>query len=116
MPARTIRTGIGSYRDANGLDRFGFLGETVEVHDDDLERFDRLNPEPAESEPAESEPAEVPGEAADGSDIQAPGREDGISLADLDLNGLRSLAADRGVDIGGATTKKAIIAAILATD
>ena len=111
MPARTIRTGIGSYRDANGLARFGFLGETVEVHDDDLERFDRLNPEPAESEPAE-----VPGEAADGSDIQAPGREDGISLADLDLNGLRSLAADRGVDIGGATTKKAIIAAILATD
>lgn len=110
MPARTIRTGIGSYRDANGLDRFGFLGETVEVGEDDVKRFDRLNPEPVEADP------EPVGALEDGSTVQAPDREDGVSLADLDLNGLRSLAAERGVDLTGITAKKATIAAILAAE
>lgn len=110
MPARTIRTGIGSYRDANGLDRFGFLGETVDVGEDDVKRFDRLNPEPVEADP------EPVGELEDGSTVQAPDREDGVSLADLDLNGLRALAAERGVDLTGITTKKATIAAILAAE
>ena len=48
--------------------------------------------------------------------MQAPDREDGVSLADLDLNGLRALAAERGVDLTGITAKKATIAAILAAE
>jgi hypothetical protein len=46
MGTRIIQSGIGSYTDPEGRAKFGFLGDEVEVHDDDLERFDRLNPAP----------------------------------------------------------------------
>ncbi|AXA95457.1 hypothetical protein [Microbacterium sp. PM5] len=45
MAKRTIRAGIVTYRAADGREGvFGFLGDEVDVHKDDLERFDRLNP------------------------------------------------------------------------
>ncbi|MGN7861459.1 hypothetical protein ACTJI8_12835 [Microbacterium sp. 22303] len=44
MAIRTIRSGIGTYQDTDGQWRHGVLGDEVDVHEDDLERFDRLNP------------------------------------------------------------------------
>jgi hypothetical protein len=32
-----------TYTDAEGVRRYGVAGEHVNVHDDDLERFDRVN-------------------------------------------------------------------------
>lgn len=63
MGLRTIRTGIGSYQRVDGGWWFGMLGEEVDVHEDDLERFDRLNGSESDlasgaSAPADS--AEVP--------------------------------------------------------
>jgi hypothetical protein len=44
MAERTVRTGVGSYVDVNGRNQFGMFGDIVDVHEDDLERFDRYNP------------------------------------------------------------------------
>lgn len=43
MVTRTIGTGIGTYLSHDGHWRFGMLGDEVDVHEDDVERFDRLN-------------------------------------------------------------------------
>lgn len=58
MATRTIRTGVGSYqRASDGVWEFGMYGDEIDVHKDDLERFDRLNgPEPEEPEEADSDP------------------------------------------------------------
>lgn len=66
-------------------------------------------PEPDTEDPATGDPAgENPGAgtAADGDGQDQP------VLTDLDLNGLRALAADRGVDLSGITKKADIIAAL----
>ena len=107
---REVRVGLMTYLSPSGRWVYAQLGDKVEVHPSDAERFDRLNPEPVEADP------EPVGALEDGSTVQAPDREDGVSLADLDLNGLRALAAERAVDLTGITTKKATIAAILAAE
>lgn len=45
MAERTIRLGFLRYRGDDGGTHLGFIGETVDVHEDDLGRFDALNPE-----------------------------------------------------------------------
>lgn len=56
MAERTIRSGIGTYLRPDGQWTHGMLGDVVDVHEDDIERFDRLNPaEPAEVEATEAE-------------------------------------------------------------
>lgn len=45
---RTIHIGLMTYLSPDGLWLFGQLGDVVQVHPDDIERFDRLNPEPVE--------------------------------------------------------------------
>lgn len=42
MAKRTIRTGIGSYQRPDGIWTHGLQGDEVDVHADDLERFDRV--------------------------------------------------------------------------
>ena len=46
MVARTVRLGFLRYRGIDGNTHLGFIGEDIDVHEDDLERFDSLNPEP----------------------------------------------------------------------
>lgn len=59
MATRTINLGIGTYLTSDGHWRFGMLGDEVDVHEDDVERFDRLNGSPTvESVEAESVVAE----------------------------------------------------------
>jgi hypothetical protein len=57
MAKRTIKTALGTYRDAKtgNVGAFGFRGQEVDVHDDDLERFDSLNRQPG-VDPDEDEP------------------------------------------------------------
>ena len=103
MSVRIVRIALASYRRADEAETYAMLGETVDVHPDDLERFDRLNgDELAEDEP-EAGP-DLPDEADDlPEDLQA-----------LNLAELREIAKEQGVDLGGATRKADIIAALSA--
>ena len=102
MSVRIVRIALASYRRADEAETYAMLGETVDVHPDDLERFDRLNGAAI----AEDEPEADPDEAAEGDlpeDLQA-----------LNLAELREIAKEQGVDLGGATRKADIIAALSA--
>ena len=103
MSIRTVRIALASYRRADEAETYAMLGETVDVHPDDLERFDRLNGDDvAEDEPAAE--ADLPDEADDlPEDLRA-----------LNLAELREIAKDQVVDLGGATRKADIIAALSA--
>lgn len=103
MSVRIVRIALASYRRTDEAETYAMLGETVDVHPDDLERFDRLNgDEVAEDEP-EADP-DLPDEADDlPEDLQA-----------LNLAELREIAKEQGVDLGGATRKADIIAALSA--
>lgn len=50
----------------------------------------------------------------DAQDAPVEGYDEGVTLADLDLGGLRAYAADHGIDLAGATKKADILAAIQA--
>ena len=102
MSVRIVRIALASYRRADEAETYAMLGETVDVHPDDLERFDRLNGDTI----AEDEPEADPDEAAEcdlPEDLQA-----------LNLAELREVAKEQGVDLGGATRKADIIAALSA--
>ena len=102
MSIRIVRIALASYRRADEAETYAMLGETVDVHPDDLERFDRLNGAAI----VEDEPEADPDEAAEGDlpeDLQA-----------LNLAELREIAKEQGVDLGGATRKADIIAALSA--
>ena len=86
------------------------LGETVDVHPDDLERFDRLNGAAI----AEDEPEADPDEAAEGDPDEAAEGDLPEDLQALNLAELREVAKEQGVDLGGATRKADIIAALSA--
>ena len=103
MSIRTVRIALASYRRADEAETYAMLGETVDVHPDDLERFDRLNGD----EVAEDEPA---------AEADLPDEVDGLpeDLRALNLAELREIAQEQGVDLGGATRKADIIAALSA--
>jgi hypothetical protein len=81
MAERTIRSGIGTYLRPDGVWTHGMFGDVVDVHEDDVERFDRLNPEaPAEPEVDEivaddpnGEPVEIVGTPVEPGAPTAPG-------------------------------------------
>lgn len=83
MAAREIRIGLATFRRADAPEDtavwgFGLYGETVDVHEADLERFDRLNapvaapviPLPAEA-PVNKVVSEEPPRSGRGSGIEA---------------------------------------------
>lgn len=83
MAERTINIGVATYRRADGpedsiLWGFGMNGDVVDVHDDDLERFDRLNgpddstPAPLPEDPdPEVDPEDEPPRSGKGSGLDA---------------------------------------------
>ncbi|WP_248240566.1 hypothetical protein [Microbacterium kunmingense] len=86
MAARTVRAGFIVFTDAAGRPQTGYLGDEVDVHDDDLERFDRLNPEeapPEVVEPDESEEDE-PYEGVKVADLKAAIEKRNESREDAD--------------------------------
>lgn len=60
MAERTARLGYMHYRDADGRIRDAVAGETIQVHPDDVERFDSLNvlmgEKPDKAEPESEKP------------------------------------------------------------
>lgn len=55
MPKRTVKTGLATYRNASGQSGcVAFRGDEVDVHADDVERFDSLNEQPGGDEPFDS--------------------------------------------------------------
>ena len=40
MPEREVKQTLATYVDEEGIRRYGLAGETVNVHADDVERFD----------------------------------------------------------------------------
>jgi hypothetical protein len=88
MATREVKVGVMSYVNADGLNQFGLLGATVDVHPDDVERFDRLNvvaaptpePEPLVASADVTEPAGNASLAA----WQDYARTQGATDADLD--------------------------------
>ncbi|ERG63533.1 hypothetical protein L332_03585 [Agrococcus pavilionensis RW1] len=101
MAERTIRTGLGTYLRLDGQWDYGRQGETVDVHEDDLERFDRLNPAEPEAKAVEA--------AADGESRDFP---EGEPSEEWKVDELKAYAAAREVDLGGATKKADMLAAI----
>lgn len=101
MAKRTIRAGIVTYRAADGREgAYGFLGDEVDVHEDDLERFDRLNP--AESE-VESEDTEESVKIPQGDPTDAWSNKELDAYADA-----------HGIDIKAAKNKTEKLAAFAA--
>jgi len=103
MAERIIRTGVGTYMGADAAWRFGMQGETVDVHEDDLERFDRLNP--AEPEVEADEDDDLDGDEQGDEESAAP-------LSKMKKDELIAHAGEHGIDISGASTKPEILAAI----
>lgn len=99
MAKRTIKTGVGTYVDRKGLHQFGLMGAEVDVHVDDLERFDRFNVGPA------PEPEPEPANSADVFPEGAP--EESWKVDEL-----KAFADANGVDLGDATRKADILAAL----
>lgn len=64
MAERTARLGSMFYRDSDGRYRTASAGDTIQVHPDYLERFDRLNvllgQEPGKPEPEKPEEPQEP--------------------------------------------------------
>src|SRR5512139_4231267 len=74
MTKRVIKTGIGTYQDAKSgnVGAFGFQGQEVDVHDDDLERFDALNVQPGVEDDFAPEPPDFENVSWSGNVMTSP--------------------------------------------
>lgn len=74
MAKRVIKTGIGTYQDAKtGREgTFGYQGQEVDVHADDLERFDALNVQPGVEDDWEPPPVDYTVVNASGQTLVSP--------------------------------------------
>lgn len=80
MAGRTVRAGFIVFTDAAGRPVTGYFGDEVDVHEDDLERFDRLNPEA----PASEETTDDAGDGeSEGGSSEAPEPYKGVTVPDL---------------------------------
>jgi len=61
MAVRTVRRGFIVYAAAEGRPVTGYLGDKVDVHEDDVERFDRLNGAEVDDTEATAEVTEIEG-------------------------------------------------------
>ncbi len=93
MPKREVNLGLIAYEPTAhpGLTIWGRLGETVDVHEGDLERFDRLNGAPGEAPEgsANGAPGEAP-EVPAGNASQVAWREYALAsgASEADVEGL----------------------------
>jgi len=99
---RTIRMGSMAYVGADGKTRRADCGAVVRVHPDHVERFDRLN-RPQEAASAVEPPAQV-----------ERGGDSGEPSEAWTIAQLQAFADARDIDLGDATKKADILAAIAA--
>lgn len=90
MAERTVRIGAIAYRRADGADVFGYRGDVVAVHDDDLDRFDGINGDPI---PADGEPSD--GDLEQGAPVRPAGS---ASLADWQGYAIASGASPEDIE------------------
>lgn len=82
MPKRTVKTGLATYRDADGaFGAVGFRGEEVDVHADDVKRFDELNEQPGGDDEHEPEKAPVNMYASPAAGAETSGTGSGLNTA-----------------------------------
>jgi hypothetical protein len=109
---RTVVLGLMSYIDEKGAHRVANAGAKVRVHPDQLERFDRLN---VLALPPESAQTAAPVEIESSPDELADDANDDETPADSwTVPQLLAFAKDKDIDLGAATKKADILAAILA--
>lgn len=77
MPKREVKIGLATFRRADGpgdsaVFGFALMGESVDVHPDDVDRFDRLNG------PAEAEAPALPDMLASPTEPPRAGRGSGV--------------------------------------
>jgi hypothetical protein len=77
---RVVKLALVAYTDADGLDRFGWRGEHVDVHPDHVARFDELNVVPGE--PAVQEPVLAVTEPVPAEDNSVPKPQGNAALED----------------------------------
>lgn len=105
MTTRIVAVGVMTYREPCGAETFAHLGDEVDVHPDDLARFDRLNryvdPYEVQPEPVEAQPA---------AEDEPSGTSDAPDFSAMGLAELREYAAAHEIDLGEATRKADIVA------
>jgi hypothetical protein len=89
MAKRTIKTALGTYTNAKGdAGCFGYRGDEVDVHADDLDRFDSLNHQPGEDDDVVPEPAQHDAVVSPAAGAETSGTESGLNTAvELDDEG-----------------------------
>lgn len=105
MAVRTVSGGIETYRRASdGQWAYGVHGEEVDVHEDDVDRFDRLA--------FVAPDANVPEVAAPEDD--EPAFPEGDPSEEWSGKQLDAYAAAKSIELGSAKTKAEKVAAIVA--
>lgn len=98
MPKRTIKTALATYRSADGTaGAFGFRGEEVDVHADDVKRFDELNVEPSDDEVEAAKPGlgkNLPDYNKPANEFTSPGAENSGTESGLNTVVTEEDAAD----------------------
>lgn len=95
MAARTVKLGFVVYTDVDGRPSTGYLGDDVDVHKNDLERFDRLNKAPDIVDVAAAAPTQTDIDEA----VTAATEE-----KDAELEELRAQLKKSQEDLAAATT------------
>ncbi len=106
MAKRTVKTGLATYVNAKGdAGCIGFQGEEVDVHADDVERFDSLNEQPGGDDPYPAEqrfpvslvsPAAGEETSGTGSGLNTTVTEDDVAESDAGDD----VKADKDLDSG----------------
>jgi hypothetical protein len=96
MPKRTIKTGIGTYVNKQGVAEFGFQGDEVEVHADHVDRFDELNVQPGGDEPHQPRRESV--DLLSSPAVVNSGNESGLNTTVSDKEAAASTAGDDSGD------------------
>lgn len=88
MAKRTIKLGLATYTDAKtgNPGAFGFQGEEVNVHDEDLERFDSLNIQPGVEDDFAPEPPDFTNVSFGGNVMTSPAAGEDTSGVGSGLN------------------------------
>lgn len=95
MAKRTVKTGLATYRNADGqFGVVGFQGDEVDVHSDDVKRFDELNVQPGGDDAHETPKQEVSMYTSPAAGAETSGTNSGLNTAVSDKEAADSTAGD----------------------
>lgn len=86
MAKRTVKIGLMTYTNADGVaGTVGFQGDEVDVHADDVKRFDELNVQPGGDEPYQEPRASVDLLSSPGAEVSGDNSGLNTSVSDKDV-------------------------------